>query len=123
MTELWMRWPPDIFKGAARHPDLWKTLRAVVDRHRWEELSDQRMRPLVTHPQPPDDLCRVRAATLIVVGEDDMPSFKRCAELMRRAIPAAERVYAPGAGHLSLLECSSVPGVIAAHLERHDRAG
>jgi pimeloyl-ACP methyl ester carboxylesterase len=116
MTALWMRSPPDIFRGAAAQPELWERLQQTVDRHRWEELEDESMRGVVDHPQSAHDLRRVEAATLIVVGDEDMPSVKRCAELMRRSIPGARRVYARGAGHLSLLESPEAAELIAAHL-------
>lgn len=117
MTALWMSWPPDIFKGAATHPVLWSQLQTLVDRHSWAELADSRMQGLTMYPQQMQELGRIRAATLVLVGEEDMPAFKRCAELLRRAIPGCQRIYWPGAGHLSLLEMSpSVSPLIEAHL-------
>jgi pimeloyl-ACP methyl ester carboxylesterase len=120
MTELWMRWPPDIFKGAAAHPDLWAELRAVIDRHSWLELRDAAMQNVANHAQPAKDLRRIRAATLILLGEHDMDSFKRIGELIRRSIPGCRRVYVPGAGHLSMLEAPATVGpIMAAHWRTH----
>ncbi len=117
MSELWMRSPPDIFKGAATHPELWLRLRALIDRHSWSELGDSRMSDLTTHPQRTEALARIRAATLVIVGEEDMPAFKRCAELLRRTIPRCQRVYCTGAGHLCLLEAAAaVSPLLKAHL-------
>jgi pimeloyl-ACP methyl ester carboxylesterase len=117
MTALWMQWPPDIFKGAAHHAELWSQLQSVIDRHSWAELTDSRMQGLTVYPQQVRQLGRIRASTLVLVGEEDMPAFKRCAELLRRAIPNCERIYWPGAGHLALLEAAgSVPGTLEAHL-------
>ena len=115
MTDLWMRSPPDIFRGAASQPALWIELRAIVERHSWGELADQRMRGLAGHPQAERDLRRVRARTLVVVGEDDMEAIKRCGELIRRSIPGARRVYAP-CGHLSLLEWPDAANAVAEHV-------
>lgn len=116
MGELWMKSPPDIFKGAASQPGLWRELREVVDRHPWSELGDRTMHGLANHPQPEQHLRRIEAETLILVGEEDMSAFKRYAEVIRRAIPRCGRVYLPGAGHLGLLEAPSEAGaLIAAH--------
>src|SRR3954447_22432766 len=104
LTELWMQSPPDIFKGVAAYPALWARLQALIDRHSWDELQDARMQGLTGYAQTDRDLRRVRAATLLIIGEDDMDAFKRCAELIRRGVRGTERVYLPGAGHLGLIE-------------------
>ena len=119
LRELWMRWPPDIFKAAARNDPLFATLRATVDRHQWRELGDGSMQRLATHPQRVATLHGIGAATLLVVGEEDMEAFKRSAELIRRAIPVCRRVYLRGRGHLSLLEA---PDEVAPLLDAHLRA-
>ncbi len=101
LRELWMAPPVEIFRGAERHPDLWARLCAIIDAHRWEELGDARMHRLVSHDQLPE-LKRIRADTVVVIG-DDMPAFKRAAELIRRGIRNSRRIHVD-AGHLSLLE-------------------
>jgi pimeloyl-ACP methyl ester carboxylesterase len=116
LTELWMQAPPDIFTGAAVHPALWTELRAVIDRHSWAELVDAGMQPLVNYRQPEKDLRRIKAATLILIGEHDMDVFKRIGELIRRAIPASRRIYVPEAGHLGMLEN---PDAVQTMLETH----
>lgn len=116
MGDVWMKSPPDIFKGAASYSDLWQKLREVVDRHPWSELGDGTMQGLANYPQPEQHLRRIEAETLILVGEEDMGVFKRYAEVIRRSIPACERVYLPGVGHLGLLEAPATVGaLIAAH--------
>jgi pimeloyl-ACP methyl ester carboxylesterase len=115
-----MRWPPDIFKGAAAHPQLWAELRQVIGRHSWAEIADSSMHGLSDYPQPTQDLRRIRAATLVLVGEDDMEAFRRCAELIRRGIPDCRRVYLPHTGHLGLLEAApTVYPLIEAHFRAH----
>jgi pimeloyl-ACP methyl ester carboxylesterase len=104
LAELWMTSPPDIFRGAEGHPELWRRLRETVERHRWDELGSDVMRGISDHPQPLASFRRIRARTAVFVGEEDMPTFKRCAELLRQAIPGCERIRVPGAGHLALLE-------------------
>lgn len=104
LRERWMQSPPDVFKGAARRPELWRQLWRLVGRHPWWELGDDAYLRLNRHPQSAADLQRVRAAILLVVGEHELPVFKRCAEIIRRAAPRCRRVYLPDVGHLSLLE-------------------
>lgn len=116
MRDLWMTSPPEIFSGAARHPALWERLRQVVGRHSWQELGNNAMKHLVNYDQPLVALRRILASTLIIVGEDDMDCFKRCAELIRRPIPRCRRIYLAGAGHLCLLESAAE---VAPVLQRH----
>ncbi len=104
LGELWMQWPPDIFKGASAHPNLFGRLRDMVEAHSWAELGDISMAGIHGHRQKGVDLAKISAATLIVVGDDDIPVFKRNAEVIRRNIPNSTRVYLPGAGHLGFLE-------------------
>lgn len=104
LRDLWMTSPPDIFKGAAKHPALWQQLHDIVGEHPWTELADTRMQALTTCRQEFHDLRRIKAATLVFVGDEDADAFKRCAELIRRGIPRCRRVYLDGTGHLTLLE-------------------
>jgi pimeloyl-ACP methyl ester carboxylesterase len=116
MTERWMASPPDIFRGASTHPELWARLRKVVDRHSWSELGDGRLQGMTTHPQL-RELGQIDAAVLVLVGEDDMPAFKRSAELLRVGVARCKRVYCAGAGHLSLLEIAPmICPLVDAHL-------
>jgi pimeloyl-ACP methyl ester carboxylesterase len=110
----WMSSPPDIFRGAEAHPALWSQLSGIIDAHRWDELSDWRMSDVMGRDQR-RDLARIRASTLVLVGENDLPSFKRTAELLRRGIAGAQRRYVPGS-HLSLIEN---PAAVAPLIDRH----
>jgi pimeloyl-ACP methyl ester carboxylesterase len=115
LRDLWMRWPPDIFRGAARHPTLWDALARVVGRHSWRELEDDQMDRFTRCSQLPR-LAEVGCRTLVMVGEDDMAAFKRSAELILRAVPDCERVYLPATGHLGLLESPSASApLLVAH--------
>ena len=104
MRESWMQWPPDIFKGASAHPRLWKQLVDIISRHTWSEIENLAIEKLVSCRQTHEQLASVRSSTLIIVGEDDMRAFKRSADLIRRSIPACDRVYVSECGHLSLVE-------------------
>lgn len=116
MTELWMRSPPPIFAGAAGHPALYRELRDLINHYRWPDLRERVMDRLVEIPQDVGLLRSLTCSTLILIGEEDMASFKRTAELIHRAIPNCRRVYVAGAGHLCLLE---LPEVTASIVEKH----
>jgi len=120
LRERWMQSPPDLFKGAEGRPELWDRLWRLVGRHGWWELADGSYGRLGNHPQPRHQLTAVRAAFLVLVGENELPAFKRCAELIRRSVSDCERVYVPAVGHLCVLEDpEGTCGLIAAHLRAH----
>jgi 2-succinyl-6-hydroxy-2,4-cyclohexadiene-1-carboxylate synthase len=118
LRDLWMTSPSEIFNGAARHPALWRRLHEIIGEHRWSELADCRMQKLTTHHQTPAELRRITADTLVLVGENDAEAFRRCAELIRRAVPNCRRVHLADTGHLTLLERA---GTVRPLLERHFR--
>ncbi|WP_411074709.1 alpha/beta fold hydrolase [Streptomyces sp. cmx-4-7] len=73
-----------------------------------------RTQPVLT----PEDLGRVRAPTLVVVGDDDMMTLEHTAALYR-AIPGALLAVVPGASHLVPLEQPArVNRMILDHLAR-----
>jgi 3-oxoadipate enol-lactonase len=55
-------------------------------------------------PDSVADLATVDVPTLVLVGDQDVPSPPEVAEAMQQGIPGAELVVVPGAGHLSGLE-------------------
>jgi pimeloyl-ACP methyl ester carboxylesterase len=119
LADLWMRSPPDIFTGAGAHPRLIAELREVVGRHRWTELGDDSVMRLGQADHRASRLAAIRARTLVLVGEEDMPSFARIAQLIRRAIDGSRVARVPGAGHLCVLERPQACGaLIAAQLGR-----
>jgi pimeloyl-ACP methyl ester carboxylesterase len=50
-----------------------------------------------------DDLARITAPTLVVVGDDDLVSLEHTTELFR-AIPGSELAVVPGTSHAVLME-------------------
>lgn len=117
MTELWMRSPPDIFRGVNGRPELGRRLATVIDRHSWEEMANFAMRGLTVGRQGLEELARISSSTLVLLGSDDLPAFRLCGQLISAAVPNCHEVEVPGAGHLALLEepeaCASI---IDAHL-------
>jgi pimeloyl-ACP methyl ester carboxylesterase len=118
LRQLWMQSPPNIFKGAEDRPELWQRLRRIVGRHPWWELGDDSYSRLSNHSQTKNELQKVEASTLVLLGENELSPFKRCAELIRRSIPDCRRMYIPGAGHLCMLEAETES---AALLDAHWR--
>lgn len=114
LRERWMTSPPDVFRGAQAHPQLWARLCRIISSHTWDELKDARMHRLVSHDQS-RELARIRAKTIVAVGTEDMPASKRTAELIRRGVRGSRRIQID-AGHLTLLEA---PDVVAPMIAQH----
>lgn len=120
MQEAWMRWPPDLFKGVAAHPALWEQVAAVVRRHRWAEMGDGSLHYLVQQPQTPEEMARILAPTLVLVGSEEIPAFQETARLIQRAVPRGDCQLLEGAGHLCMLEVPERAGeLLARHLGSH----
>lgn len=118
MTTLWMAAPPDIFTGAAKHPALWRQLADLADRHRWLELSGGQMQRFNGIRQNEKRLARIQADVLVLVGDDDMPAFRRAAQILARTLPRCRVRYMPEAGHLCLLETPDLAAsLIRSHLK------
>lgn len=117
LADLWMQSPPDIFRGTEAHPDLRTQLRSVISRHRWDELAAGTMRVVTRDAQTDAELRLIGAATLVFVGDDDMPTFKANAARLARVVSDCRVEPVRRAGHLCLLERpSAVAAALATHL-------
>jgi pimeloyl-ACP methyl ester carboxylesterase len=119
LRRIWMSEESPLFRGLETCRERWVRLAAIVERHTWRELSTAGLFRLTGHVQQPADLARIRSAVLLLVGEQDMPAFRRSAELVRRAVPSARRIYLPDTGHLCMLQ---TPELAAISIEAHLRA-
>jgi len=73
-------------------------------------------------PVGPSALARFAKPVLVVNGEFDTPIRRRAGEALARALPRAERVVLPGAGHLPNLDNSNAYNeAIQAFLRRQTR--
>lgn len=104
LTELWLRCPPDLFRGIAAFPDVWCNIHEVVSRHSWNELGIDAMYRLTQFSALPSRLKAIDARCLLVIGENDLDVFKRCGEIIKRSLNSCERKYLPALGHLALIE-------------------
>jgi len=118
LADRWMQSPPDIFRGTETHPATRAALRDVIVRHPFAELDIGAMRSLTDHVHTDADLRRITAAMLVLVGDEDMPTFVANAKRLRDVI-GADVLTVPDAGHLPLLERpDTVAAAIDAHLRR-----
>ena len=96
-----------LFESTRANPRAAAALEAMVfadDGRRWVE-------PDVARPLDPpaaDRLAEVRASTLVLVGDQDLPDFRAIAETLATHLPAVRLLVVAGAGHLLPLEAPDV---------------
>jgi pimeloyl-ACP methyl ester carboxylesterase len=94
-----------LFEATRAHPQAGPRLAAINSA--WSGWQFLHRDPENTPAPVNNRLNEVRAPTLIVIGERDLPDFQAIArELL--AIPLARRATVPGAGHLPPLEAPSL---------------
>jgi len=56
--------------------------------------------------EPPamERLAAIRAPTLVVLGEHDLPDFHAIADALHRQLPGARKAVLPGTGHMANME-------------------
>ena len=81
-------------------------IRMVSDYSGWEWVNADPQR--IPRPSPAERLGEIRAPTLVLVGERDMPDFRAIAELVGREVPGARGVVVSGAGHVINMEAPEV---------------
>ena len=98
------RWLADaLFAPALEQPAVAATLRALVhDYSGWHWLHADPERGM--EPQPITALRTIRAPTLVIAGERDIPDFLRISAILAESIPGARSVTLPGVGHMSNME-------------------
>ncbi len=64
----------------------------------------RRFSKLTEHVQETEDLRRITADTLVVVGDEDMPAYHGHARTLGSVVPRCRLHEVPGAGYLCLLE-------------------
>ncbi len=111
--DQWVRgpareWSPELRQMAAL---LSESMRAILEQEaatEEHELDDE-------HPPVEERLASLTVPTLVAVGDMDVKDFSAIADHLAGAIPGAERVDFPGAGHLLPME---QPQQVAGHLLR-----
>jgi pimeloyl-ACP methyl ester carboxylesterase len=92
-----------LFTTANARPQVAARLRTMVQDYsgwHWEHPNPW------TALQPPtlERLGEIRAPTLVIVGQQDLPDFQRMADLLAQGIRGAQHVRLAGAGHMSNME-------------------
>ena len=101
--ELWLNHP--LFGPARRNPAVASRLAQIVsDYSGWHFIHSDPGRA----PDPPaarrlDQIC---VPTLVIVGERDLPDFRRIADTCEQQIVNAHKVILPDAGHMSNMEAA-----------------
>jgi 3-oxoadipate enol-lactonase len=101
LDQVWL--PHPLFDGARRFPDRFDSLKRIVLAYPARDYLDE-----TEYPQPEwqviDRLDEIRAPTLVLVGEQDLPDFRLIAEILAANIATARREVIADAGHLLPLE-------------------
>ncbi len=116
LCQRWMQSPPGIFPSQVKKPSVWKELWDIVNDHDWWELRDDAFYSLCSYLQSEKRLRAISASIAVVVGEEEMPAFKRTGEIIRRSVSHCQRINLPNTGHLCLLED---PDCAASIIKRH----
>ena len=99
--ELWLDDP--IFKPAQEKPDVASRLVQIVsDYSGWRWINNDPVCSL--DPPAIQRLDKIRAPTLIIIGERDLPDFHNIADTLQQRITNARKVVMPGVGHMSNME-------------------
>ncbi len=113
---LWLALP--LFAPARQQPEVGARLKAMVDDYSgWHFVNQSPERAVA--PPVVGRLGAIRAPTLVLVGERDLPDFHRMAERLETGIPGARRATIAGSGHLANMESpAAVNQALAAFLNR-----
>jgi pimeloyl-ACP methyl ester carboxylesterase len=92
-----------LFAPARAQAPVGARLKQMVDDYSGWHFVNQNPERAVSPPAV-GRLGTIRAPTLVVVGELDLPDFQRMSERLERDIPGARRATLPGAGHFANME-------------------
>jgi pimeloyl-ACP methyl ester carboxylesterase len=98
---LWLGLP--LFAPARQQPEVAARLKLMVDEYSGWHFVNQNPERAVS-PAALGRLGAIRAPTLVLVGERDLPDFQRMAERLERDVPGARRATIAGAGHMANME-------------------
>jgi len=100
-NQMWFE--HELFAPAREQPDCRAKLAQIVaDDSGWNWLNESRSRGI--KPAAAARLNEVRAPTLVIVGDRDLPDFQRIAERLSHGIPSARKAVMNGVGHMSNME-------------------
>jgi len=101
LQRVWLTHP--LLAGIRRFPERFDFLKSMVLAYSARDYLDE-----TEYPQPQwqviDRLAEIRAPTLVLVGEEDLPDFRLIADILAANISGARQEVIGGAGHLLNLE-------------------
>jgi 3-oxoadipate enol-lactonase len=101
--ELWLQHP--LFAPILEQPGpRARLIQMVSDYSGWEWAHKDPQ--IYLAPPPAERLGDIRAPTLAIVGERDLPDFHAIADLIEHNVPGARRVVLPDVGHVVNMEAS-----------------
>ncbi len=122
LRSIWME--SRAWRGIEKHPGLAEALTSLVASHTWAELqSYTRMMQFTYPPQKIDDLEHIRAAMMILVGEQEMPAFRKCADILKQKVPHCELHELPETDHLCMLQSPQLSAELIRHHLEHYSTG
>lgn len=119
LKDLWMSSRP--WRGVHSRPGLYEQLSAIVARHSWDELSDPaKASQLKDPPQPYESLEAIKTPLMVLIGEDEMPAFRECADIIEQRVARCRREELTDTDHLCMLQSPEPSAaLIDAHLRVH----
>jgi pimeloyl-ACP methyl ester carboxylesterase len=92
-----------LFTPGRRDPAVGARLEQMVsDYSGWHWLHHDPVRGI--EPPAAEQLGRIAARTLVVIGDEDLPDFLAVADQLAREIPGAQKLVLPGTGHMANME-------------------
>jgi len=98
---LWLSHP--FFDGIRHHPDRFARLREMVLAYQAADYREG-VNPPGYQPHVADRLPEIKAMTLVVAGENDVPDFRLIAEILAANLPNARLAVMPDCWHLPPME-------------------
>ena len=107
MTAAAKTWLADpLFASAMANPDLAPQLREFASDYGGAHWRDEITTTFESADPPGERLASITAPTLVVVGTEDLPTFRAMADEYATTVPRARKVELSGAGHMASLEAS-----------------
>ena len=93
----------DLFRTTIEKPAVAAMLSQIVSSYSgWHWLNENPWTPL--SPPSIQQLDKIKARTLILVGEEDLPDFQSMADILKENIPHSQKLIIPNAGHMCNME-------------------
>lgn len=93
----------DLFIPANRQPGVATQLERIVGSYSgWHWVNKNPWIPIT--PQAIQQLHKISAPSLVIVGEEDIPDFRAVSDLLHEKIAGSEKIVMHGVGHMSNME-------------------